>query len=211
MITLSAKITIDRKPITLDYKRIVSINASIFDRSDMQKPSYGIISNSGQMEFIDYNNQFLNYANEGLLRPDLKATIFLSNTNANIQKQIAEFKTASWDYDNKYVRVSLKDDLEEWQDINIGGIDYDPRNLVEQNLKYYYDFLFEKTPSKYNMIAFDELNASTKDILSNTYIKYTLLKSGSLWAQWTKLCKVSQSHIYKNNEGKTIFVYNGGN
>ena len=211
MITLTAKIIIQLAPIKLDYNKIVSITASIFDRSDFKKPSYGIISNSGQMEFIDYDNKFLNYLKKGLLRPDLDVYIYLNNTSTGSQKQIAKFKSSSWDYNNKTVRVSLKDDLEEWQDINIGGIDFDPRNLVEQNLEYYYNFLFDKTPTKYNMISFDELNASTKDILSNTYIKYTLLKSGSLWAQWTKLCKVSQSHIYKNNEGKTIFVYNGGN
>lgn len=211
MITLSAEITIDTEHITLDYSRIISINTSLFDRSDLQKPSYGIISNSGQMEFIDFDNKFLDYSSKGLLRPDLKACIFLNNTSENIKKQIAAFKTASWSYDNKTVRVSLKDDLEEWQDIIIDGINYDPLNSNPTNLEYFYKYLHLNTLSKYNMVAFELLDDLTKNVLINTQINYPLLKSGNLWSQWSKLCQASQCHIYKNSEGKTIFAYNGGN
>jgi hypothetical protein len=109
------------------------------------------------------------------------------------------------------VSVSLKDDLEEWQDINVEGMSYDPRDTTSKSLKDFYDYLRGKTPDKYSMLYFTELDPATQNLLSNTFIKYPMLNSGSLWQQWTKLCQVAQAHIYKNNNGETVFVYNGGN
>lgn len=212
MITLTAEIEINGKVILLNNKRIISISSKIFDRSDITRPSYGIISNTGELEFNDFNSEFLNYANQRLLTSDLPVSIFLNNTLYKTNQQIGKFQTRSWNYDNnnKRVSVSLKDDLEEWQDITIGKIEYDVRKSGKVNLETFYDYIYSKTPTKYNMMPFSELSPLTQSVLKNTYVNYKMLYSGNLWRQWNKLCQVSQSHIYKTGVGKTTFVYNGG-
>ena len=212
MITLTAEIEINGKVILLNNKRIISISSKIFDRSDITRPSYGIISNTGELEFNDFGSEFLNYANQRLLTSDLPVSIFLNNTLYKTNQQIGKFQTRSWSYDNdnRRVSVSLKDDLEEWQDITIGKIEYDVRKSGKVNLETFYDYIYSKTPTKYNMMPFSELSPLTQSVLKNTYVNYKMLYSGNLWRQWNKLCQVSQSHIYKTGVGKTTFVYNGG-
>ena len=206
MITLTAEIEINGKVIPLNNKRIISISANSFDRSDITRPSYGIISNTGELEFNDFDSEFLNYANQRLLTSDLPVSIFLNNTLYKIRQQIGKFQTRSWNYDNnnKRVSVSLKDDLEEWQDIPIVGISYDPIYNEATSMRSYYGILYSKTPNKYQMLPFRELDEKTQLILQETTIQYKILKDGSLWEQWRKLCEVCALYIYKNYEGKTI-------
>lgn len=202
--------------IDVDRHNIVNIDCSNFDRSDVRYANFGIISNVGNIEFRDIDNEVLNYAEEGLLKKGLDCKIELVNTLNKKTKLISSYLTSQWNYDNdsKTVSVSLKDDLEEWQDINIKGFSYDPRDLTPKNLQNYYVYLYNLTPKKYNMLAFDELDENTKTVLEKTYIKYPMLKDATLWQEWTKLCLVCQAHIYKgiiDNEVRTIFRYNEGN
>jgi hypothetical protein len=212
MITIYSNIIIGEDVISLDYSRITSISSSIIDRGDTKLPSYGIISNSGDIIFRDSDSMFSNYAAQGLLSPDLKVQIYLKNTISNITQQIYEYETRNWSYDNnnKIVSVTIYDDLQEWQDISVDKIDYDIRDTSITNLRVFYDHFYSKTPSKYNMMEFEELTDETKYILENTFVNYKLLYSGNLWQQWTKLCQAAQAHIYKTGNGKTTFVYNGG-
>ena len=250
MITLTAKIEINQEnpvPFTIgksvigggdligttinvtkefDRRNLLSIERSIFDRSDLKLPSWGIISNLGNLEFNDANKRFLAYANAGVLVEGMKCELYLNNTLVNgAIERIGTFYTDTWDYDNdnRVVSVSLKDDLEEWQDINVAEISYDPRKIEHKPFKWFYVELWKLTSNRfyaeediygngnYNMLAFDELDTDTQDILQNAYIQYPLLESGSLWVQWTKLCEVCQLHIYKDNNGVVVCRYNGGN
>ena len=201
--------------IDIDRRNLIGISRSIFDRSDLKLPSFGIISNTGNIEFNDTNGEIRDYADALLLESGLKCEIFLNNTLANAQERIGLFETGDWNYDNdnRVVSVSIKDDLEEWQEIDVAGISYDPRVLENKPFKWIYDYLHEITTANgnYNMLSFDELDGETQGILQNTYMQYPLLESGSLWEQWTKLCEVCQLHIYKNNDGVIICRYNGGN
>ena len=252
MITLTAKIEINQEnpvPFTIgksviggnaligetinvtkefDRRNLLSIERSIFDRSDLKLPSWGIISNVGNLEFNDINNRFLGYANAGLLVEGMKCELYLNNTLAKgATEKIGTFYTDTWDYDNdnRVVSVSLKDDLEEWQEINVEGFSYDPRmtniGFEEKILRRFYKYLWKITSNRvyggikgkgnYNMLAFEELDYETRQHLVDIYIQYPLLASGSLWQQWTKLCQVGQLHIYKNNDGVIVCRYNGGN
>ncbi len=199
--------------IEIDRRNLISISRSIFDRSDLKLPSFGIISNTGNIEFNDTDGEIRDYAEQLILESGLKCEMFLNNTLANAQERIGLFETDEWDYDNdnRVVSVSLKDDLEEWQDINVAPIDYDPRVIEHKSFKWLYEYLWSLTKENYDMLAFDELDTDTQDILQNTYTQYPLLESGSLWQQWTKLCEVCQLHIYKNNDGVVVCRYNGGN
>ena len=195
---------------------LISLERSIFDRSDTKLPSYGILSNNGNLWFNDTNGAFLTYANAGVLVSGLKVHILLNNTLSKTSEEVGVFETDTWDYDNdnRSVSVSLKDDLVQWQDIYVEGFGYDPRKpnaiLTEKSMANLYDWLCKKTPSKYKMLAFSELDQETKTILQNTIIDYPFLESGSLWAQWTKLCQVCGLYIYKNNQGQVVCTYTYG-
>jgi hypothetical protein len=67
-----------------------------------------------------------------------------------------------------------------------------------------------RTPEKYQMLSFEQLDEKTQNILENTTIDYPLLENGTLWEQWQKLCEVCGLYIYKNNEGKTVCTYTYG-
>lgn len=218
---LTAKIYISASE-TLEINRnnVLSVSRNTTDRADYKLPTFGIISNTSEIEFNDVNGKVLQYANDLKLQEGLDCEIYLKNSIYNKNKVVGIYKTATWNYDNnnKKVSVSLKDDLEEWQDINVEGFGYDAKNRKSQTLYIFYEYLRGKTPTKYNMLAFNELDDNTKAILNNITIMYPMLKSGSLWQQWTKLCQVAQAHIYKKVEiindkfySRTAFVYRGGN
>lgn len=199
-----------------DRRNLLSLERSIFDRSDLKLPSWGIISNVGNLEFNDNNGRFLGYANAGVLVEGMKTELYLNNTLVNgASKKVGTFYTDQWNYENdsRVVSVSLKDDLEEWQDINVAEISYDPRVIKHEPFSWLYKRLWSVTTANgnYNMLSIDDLDIDTQAVLNNTYIQYPLLESGSLWQQWTKLCQVCQLHIYKNNDGVIVCRYNGGN
>lgn len=198
--------------IDINKFNLKSIDTKTVDRADTSLPSYGIMSNGGNIEFYDTNGEISDYAEMQILKNGLKASVYLNNTLAKSSQLIAELYTDNWEYDsyNKLVKVSLKDDLEEWQEINIAEFYFDLKSLQSKTLKYFYEYLYERTPLQYNMMSFDELDYDTQDILENTIIRYPYLEKGTLWQQWTKLCEVAQLHIYKDNN-RTICRYNGGN
>ena len=190
------------------------MEGSIFDRADLKLPSFGIISNVGNVEFNDIDGTVLGYAEQGLLEKGPKCEIWLSNTlEDGVSMQIGEYETDEWKYDdeNKTFNVSIKDDLEEWQNIDVEGINYDISKPIVQPLSYIYNYLYDKTVVNYPMLSLGELDSETNLLLTTTYLKYPLLNKATLWEQWTKLCQVAQLHIYKNNKGIIVCKYNGGN
>lgn len=217
MITLTAKIYIsETEVIEVDRRNILSIDRSIFDRSDLKLPSFGIISNTGNIEFNDNDGRVLQYAESLKLQAGQKCELWLNNTLVEgANERIGLFETDQWNYDNdsRVVSVSIKDDLEEWQEINVAEISYDPRKTESKPFSWLYKHLWGITTvnGNYDMLSIDELKEDTQAVLNNTYIQYPLLESGSLWQQWTKLCQVCQLHIYKNNDGAIVCRYNGGN
>lgn len=204
--------------IDVNRRNIISFNRATYDRGDLKLPSFGIISNSANLSFKDLDGEIRDYAEQLLLSSDLKVTVWINNTLTKKSQQIGEFQTKEWNYDNdnRSVSVSLKDGLEEWQEISVEPIEYFREDTIssqpEQSFKWFYDILWNITNSNgFKMQTFDDLDTKTKEILNNSYIKYPLLKSGSLWAQWQKLCEVCQLHIYKDDSGIIVCHYNEGN
>lgn len=230
MITLTAKIYISESEIIkIDQRNVLSIESSIFDRSDLKMPSFGIISNQGNIEFNDYDGAILKSIEKLELTSGQKCEIWLNNTLVEgASKLVGQFETNQWDYDNdnRIASVSIKDDLEEWQEINVEKLNYDAQNPIAKNVSFFYNYLWEITSNRqftdgngnkhsgkgnYNMLSLNELDNKTKNELNNTYIQYPFLESANLWQQWTKLCHVCRLHIYKNFEGIIVCKYNGGN
>jgi hypothetical protein len=201
--------------INIDRRNLLSLERTIYDRADLKLPSFGIISNTGRIEFKDIDGEVRDYAEQRLLEKGMPCEIKLNNTLTRKSVVVGKMETDEWDYDeeNKTVSVSLKDDLEEWQEINIEGINYDPRNTEEKSFRWLYEYLHEITTEngRYSMYQFDFLSQETRSILSRTFIKYPMLEAGTLWQSWQKLCDVCQLHIFKNRQGIIECVYNGGN
>lgn len=203
--------------INIDRRNMQRLERTITDRSSYDLPSFGIISNTGNIDFIDFDGEVRDYAEQQILKSGLTVEISLNNTLYGNGEHIGTFYTNKWTYDNnnRVVSVSLKDDLEEWQEINVEALPYDLKgqNPKPQTAEWLYRWLQDekRTPKKYNVQSFDELDTETQNVLSNTTIQYPMLESGSLWQQWTKLCELCQLHIYKNNNGITVVKYNYGN
>lgn len=197
--------------IVINQRNLINLESSIFDRSDIKMPSWGIISNGGRLEFNDPYGDVKDLVERNLLTINQKVHIYLTNTLTNVVEQVGEFFTADWEYDtnNKTASVTLKDDLEEWQEIMIDGINYDPRNATPKSAYFIYEYLQEKTPDKYGMPNPWELDDDTQNMLWNTIILNPFLSSGSLWTCWSKLCELCQLYIYKHITTKC--VYNKGN
>ena len=214
MITLTAKIYIsETEIIEINRRNVVSIECSVFDRSDLKLPSFGIISNTGNIEFNDSDGRVLQYAENLKLVKGLRCEIMLTNSLVEgASELVGVYETDEWNYDgdSRLVSVSIKDDLEEWQDINVPAIDYDARNNQSKPFSWLYEHLYSITVNNYNMLSFEQLDEPTKTVLQSIHIKYPLLKSASLWQQWNKLCQACQLHIYKDN-GIVKCRYNGGN
>lgn len=199
--------------INIDRRNLQRLERTITDRSSYDLPSYGIISNTGNIDFIDFDGEVRDYAEQQILKSGLTVEISLNNTLYGNSEHIGTFYTNKWTYDNnnRVVSVSLKDDLEWWQEINVEKVEFDLETQRTKTMQDLYEYLWDLTPKKYNMLSFDELDDNTKQVLTETVIKYPYLESGSLWSQWQKLCEVCQLHIYKNNQGRTVCVYANGN
>ena len=192
--------------IIVDNRNMINIDRTIMDRSDIEKPSFGIIANSGNIEFNDLGGEIKDYIEQQLLKSNLSVEIFVKNTSIqNKVEQIGKFSTNKWNYDNenRKVSVSLSDDLLDWQNILIEKY----KNKLYITMKQYFDYLVSKTPQKY---VFETLDSGTLNILNNTISNYIYVESNSLWSQYQKLCEVCGLYIYKNNQNKVVVKYEFG-
>lgn len=215
MITLSAIISglPDNQAIEIDRKNLISLQCSLFDRSDFKLPSFGIISNTGSLRFVDGTRSIKRLAEQQKLRSGMQIILYLHDTISGAESSFGEFITGDWDYnnDNFNVSVNLKDELIELQDIVVPKRDYDHTQEHDLTFEWLYNYLYNLTPQKYNFLTFEQLDSDTQYVLSNIKFEYPYWESKSLWAFWNDLCYCCFCHIYKNNQGYTVLRYNGGN
>lgn len=203
MITLTARISISADiEIVIDNRNMISLERTIMDRSDISKPNWGIIANSGNIEFNDLGGEIRGYIEQQLLKSDLSVYFEIRNTLVeNKVEQVGEFATDKWTYDNnnRVVGVSLKDDLLQWQEIQVSAMPL--RN--QMTMKALYDYLVNLSSGW----TFEPLDTQTLAMLTTTVCAYPYLESGSLWSQWNKLCEICGLYIYKNNENNIVVSY----
>lgn len=218
MIRFEANIGLNNEEnITITNRNLTSLEVNFVDRTNPKLASYGIISNSGNIKFKDFfkdfNGKIKDYAQRNLLKDGFPCHILVIDTIKKKHQNVGFLRTKDWDYDNDnyIVSVSLKDDLEEWQNIFVSETNYNTQQNVGFTGQELYDYFYALTPQKYKMLEFSELDEETQNILSHTQVPYGYLKSGSLWQQWTKLCQVCALYIYQNFDGRTICRYDRGN
>lgn len=212
MITLTATIAREGgNSIVLDYRNSLSIERSIFDRSDISMPSWGVISNGGKLKFVDTDGSIRALVESRKLKSGMAVTITLSNTISGASAPVGEFLTENWDYDNDShaVSVTIKDNLQELQDILIPTVNYDLNTQTNVTGEYVYNFLLGKTDPKYDFLHFSNLDEETQNTLRSFVIDLFLIDVSNLWAAWSSLCYACQLHIYKNNLGQTVCTIKG--
>ena len=205
MITLTAKITLaDGTEIPLDKRNALAIDQSIVDRSNTLAPSYGIISNGGSLEIIDYNGEIKSFAQSYRLSDKSVATIYLTNTLVkNCSSQMGKYYATQWVYDDngQTVRTNLADDLVDWQNIQVEGFNLQNSEMSGLDI---YNYLKEETPSRWQ---FENLDQTTKQVLEEYIIENPYLQRGNLWSQWYKLCVACGLYIFKNRQAKVAVSY----
>ena len=181
--------------ITIDRRNLLAIDTKAIDRSDLSLPSFGIISNGGSIEFNDTTGEVWDYANQGLLVSGLETKIYLNNTLSKTKQLVATLKTDKWEYDteNKSVRVTLKDGLEEWQEYPFNGF---PFRTEKMNMLALYNYL----PMTNNIILTSQARAQ----LANTYCPYPNMDSSSVWGAWRKICEVCGLQMFMREDGKVV-------
>lgn len=225
MITYRGDIVLlDNTLYLFDKNNLMSVEVQCYSRKDFVMPNFGITSNYGNIEIYDNDGNLLKYIKNNTLTRGCIVHVFLVNTsfttNPNVAVEDQEkqetlvymyIKDISYDGMTKIASISFDDRMEQMQEVNIEGIPYN--KLIDgykTPLKSIYEYL-QRLSLNWGFDYFKNLDDITKKMLKETIINYKYLESGSLWQQWEKLCVASQCHIYKNNSGKTIFKYNGGN
>lgn len=188
--------TIDEE-VKFDRRNLLSLESEVKDRADIDKPSFGIISTGGSLSFKDTTSLFLNYANAGLLTEGIEIKIFLENTIKKTKKQVGQYYTTDWDYDNdnRSVSVSFSDDLEDLQ--NEKYILYETATTTNENISKSAYLIFE------NLIYTNTIISSkAREILNNTRIYDSYIKKDeNKWSSLQKMCDLCGLHIYKGKDG----------
>lgn len=198
--------------IDIDDTNLLDFDSTIMSRDNYITPSFGIISNSGSLSFIDKDGEVADLIAQRIVNSNNVISLYLENTANGAREQVAYMNTQKWDYSTQQsiADITIKDDLEELQEIQIPAINYTPTISTSQNAQWLYEHLYAQTPAKFKMLSYQELDLDTKMILVDTVIEYPMLEADNLWAQWNKLCQLCRLNIYKNNKGRTICKYSGG-
>ena len=199
----------------INQRRLISMESEISDRADFEYPAWGVISNQGRISFKDTNFRFAGYADLGLLKDGSRVELFFNNSIKKCSQKAGEYYAYGWKYDNNnfIVSVELKDGLENWQDIRFDGISYHPYQSAPMTFEEIYVILknFTNENSKEKIKDFDELDDYTREFMSKTTVIYPIIDGGSLWSAWEKFAVATQSHIFKEKDGKATCKRNGGN
>lgn len=208
MIKIYAEITIDSTLTTLDNAKLLSLQREIKDRGNIEKPNWGVYSNTGNIEFIDYSGTFLNYANARLLTSDIPLTLKMIDTISGKSQSLGDFLTDKWNYDtyNAKVKVSIKDELTIMQNIWVDKISYDS-NLYASEI---YDYLKTLTPSSIVIPTRNATNIpyplySLLDSSNGIKIQYGFMKADTLWNCWDKLCKLCMMYMFNDTNANVNF------
>lgn len=200
MITLSAKIYVSAtETIEINQHNLKSLSINFSDREDADEPSFGIVSNTGKLSFYDSDMEVLGLIQQNVLGNSNKIEFFINNTLAKVHKSIGVFYPNKWTYDNNshLVSATLKDDLQEWQEVVISQ----PSSL--QNFTYldlYYELLVA-TPAKFKIVVSQEILTYLSSIIESGNSR---LGGNTLWARWQQFCEATMLHIYKNGKGEVV-------
>lgn len=188
-----------------DYSSLTDIEGQHKDRANTSMPSYGIYSNSGSMSVNDAKGILKNYIESRIIKQGMPLTITLEDTLSGLKQVVGQYITTDWDYDyiNKVATCTIKDNLEELQNINLNVVPY--QSFVGSTGKDLYNMMKSQTPSRFKFVSYDNLNDATKQKLEKLKLANLYIDGSSTWARWSDFCLAMQSHIYSDYNGNTTF------
>lgn len=190
--------------IVVDDKNLDSFTYSLYDRASNDEPSYGVVSNSGTLSFVDSTGEVLDYITNRIVTKDLSVNISVMNTLQKKTELFISAKTSSWEYDNNnfVVTVTLNDGLEDLQNITYTGFPYDETYIMASNI---YSDIISFIPSSFGFPALEELPDNVQlrlfSSLANPY-----MQACSVWDALDGLCKTLGIRIYKEKSNIMVEV-----
>lgn len=179
--------------IVVDEKNLDSFTYSLYDRENNDEPSYGVVSNSGTLSFVDSTREVLDYITSGLIGEDLKVSLYVKNTSTNKEEMFVKCYSDDWTYDNDnfVVEITLKDIAERMQK-NFISVPFTARMTGAQ----IYEILKAAAENIIKIRPFDELDVITKNTLYGyTFINF-YIDNCSLWEAYNMLCKSIYATAY---------------
>lgn len=199
--------------IDIDNTNLISFESNIHDRNNEKLPSFGLVSNTADLAFMDFSGDCLDLIERRILHSGIPIEATLVNDALNISEPICTMNVQDLTYDNdtRQVNLSLQDNIQEMQEPIVSELSIDILNVQSKTGKYYYDYLYEKTKAVgYDILSFDELDANLQNVLNAVTIQYPILENDTLWNEWEKLCELCLLHMYIDNSNKVVLKYNSG-
>ena len=190
------------KKVSLTNYNITDINTSIRDRSEGVLPSFGLVSNSAEISFIDFDGQIKFLLENKTLVRGLDVSIYIENEAKNYNEYISSYKIEDLTYDDnsREATLNLQDDLVDMQNIDVP---YFSMSDNETSMLEIYEHLKSVTINAKASWSFEELDSATKTLLSKIKCQYPFIEVSKLWGQWQKLCDICGLHMYKY-KGKIV-------
>ncbi len=188
---------------TIDNSRLDTLSSKLATAYNVNTPSFGLTAGSGSVVFKDEDKKFVTYSQDKLLNSSNEIKIYLKDTVSGKEQLCGSWLSKDWNYDedNFNVSVSLRDNLEDMQNIDVNDtaqyVGLVTRNDVDGLVLY--NFIKDEAPSNFE---FDELDSNVSTLLESIKIKYAYLQSGKLWQHFNDLCELALLYMHKDFDGK---------
>ena len=186
----------------IEAEELISIDFSGQSRSDISKPSWGIISNTGQIDFLDYLGVVAQLSKHNFLSGSF-INIYLQTPNK--KEQIGGFfvDNAMRNEQNQKVQLFFSDVLKSWEEITVGEYFYPyTKNII--SIKDVITEIVSKADVEL------ELPYKTRQYLNTFFVPFPKIEAGSVWAQVSKICEATACYVYCNHKGTPIIKYSRG-
>ena len=186
--------------IVVNEKNLDSFTYSLYDRENNDEPSYGVVSNSGTLSFVDSTGEILDYANMRLLKDLTGVEICISNSITKESQVFIKAFTQEWEYDNdsRVVTLTIADGLSAiLQNITFyNDLFHADKSAGDKAFVEIYNDIYGMVPSYFSMPSYDELNADVKSLIENISADAYKPEEGNLWAAIDAFAKAVGLHIY---------------
>lgn len=192
---------------------IKKVNIPTATRPDNNSPQWGIISNSGNMSIADTPNELLNILQNSETRKYI-IIFYMRNTLTKAEEEIEEFYIDDFSYNklSRELTIQYSDNLTDWQNINIPSKAMTETDVSARSI---FNFLANQTgetkfpqPSYSNgygapLEYLRKYDSTTYNAIANCHIKYPIIRKGTLWQMWQRLCELCALNIFRH-KGKII-------
>ena len=178
-------------------EELISVDLGGQSKGETSLPSWGIKSNSGNIELFDAYDVIENMSSKGFLE-NCCVNLYLHINNTKTQIGHFYITKANKSEQKHQSQLEFQDVLISWQNIQMPKIPFGKSMTA-------YDFLL--SVMKTNRITWDE---NTETHLKSIVLANPYLNAGSFWEMLNKICEVSMCYIYCNRLGNPIIKSNGG-